>query len=258
MRGADPRLGRWFDLVAEVLRQPLTEVPYPELNAELTATFDAFATGLHAVDATGEYMLHPLPARLTMARLEELRQVADLAPLAHWYGVTRSPLPQSAGRVPSGIADRSRVAEWRGVSRTYGVTEQLCIPLHVCGRERRDLIVARPDGDFSDGDLAFAARLQPVLVGLERQAAELARWQQRRESAADGNGRPAVEEARLTGRELTVLHLLAEGLTAAAIGRRLAISTRTVHKHLEHVYAKFGTGDRLTTVLRAQQAGLVP
>ena len=67
-----------------------------------------------------------------------------------------------------------------------------------------------------------------------------------------------MQEARLTGRELTVLPLLAEGLTAAAIGRRLGISTRTVHKHLEHVYAKLGTADRLTTVLRARQMGLLP
>ncbi len=55
-----------------------------------------------------------------------------------------------------------------------------------------------------------------------------------------------------------MLLLLSQGLTAAAIGRRLAISHRTVHKHLEHVYAKLGTADRLTTVLRAQHAGLLP
>jgi DNA-binding CsgD family transcriptional regulator len=258
VRGTDPRLGRWFDLVAEVLRQPLAEVPYRDLNAELTATFDAYAAGLHTVDATGRHVLHVLPATLTMARLEELRPFGDMGPLARWYGATRSPSPQSSGFVPWAIADRRLVAEWRRVSQAFGVTEQLCIPLHTCGRERRDLIAARPDGDFGDDDLELAARLQPVLVGLERQAVELARWQQRRAPAAHVGGQVAVEESRLTGRELAVLNLLAEGLTAAAIARRLAISTRTVHKHLEHVYAKFGTGDRLTTVLRAQHAGLLP
>ena len=68
---------------------------------------------------------------------------------------------------------------------------------------------------------------------------------------------PAAKETRLTGRELVVLGLLGDGLTAAVIGRRLGISTRTVHKHLEHVYSKLGTGDRLTTVLRAQRSGLL-
>lgn len=262
MRGTDVRLGRWLDLVGEVLRQPLATVPYQELHTELVATFDACASGLHTVGVTGRHVLHAQPAALTRAQLEQLRPFGDMGPLAQWYGHTRSTAPQTSGHVPSAMADGRLVTEWRRVSHPLGVTEQLCIPLHVCGRERRDLIAARPDGDFSDDDLEFATRLQPVLVGLERQAAALARWHQRTASPANAAGtegtRTAVEEARLTGRELAVLALLAEGLTAVAIGRRLAISTRTVHKHLEHVYAKFGTRDRLTTVLRAQQAGLLP
>ncbi|OJF12874.1 helix-turn-helix transcriptional regulator [Couchioplanes caeruleus] len=63
---------------------------------------------------------------------------------------------------------------------------------------------------------------------------------------------------RLTPRELDVLALLAESLTAAAIGRRLGISAGTVHKHLSALYRKLGTGDRLATVLRARALGLLP
>ncbi|PHQ50399.1 hypothetical protein BLA24_21135 [Streptomyces cinnamoneus] len=74
---------------------------------------------------------------------------------------------------------------------------------------------------------------------------------------------PALPAGRLTGhgltpRELTVLGLLAEGLTAEAIGRRLAISPHTVNRHLEKVYRKLGTNNRVRTVLLARQAGLVP
>lgn len=65
-------------------------------------------------------------------------------------------------------------------------------------------------------------------------------------------------EHRLTQRELTVLGLLAEGLTADAIARRLDISPRTVHRHLQHLYRKLGTTDRLATVLRAKAVGLLP
>ncbi len=54
-----------------------------------------------------------------------------------------------------------------------------------------------------------------------------------------------------------MLGLLAEGLTAAVIGRSLMIAERTVHKHLEHVYAKLGVTDRLSAVLRAQHRGLI-
>ncbi|MEV6598250.1 AAA family ATPase [Actinoplanes sp. NPDC051346] len=63
---------------------------------------------------------------------------------------------------------------------------------------------------------------------------------------------------RLTPRELSILRLLAESLTAAAIARRLGISPGTVHKHLGRLYRKLGTTDRLATVLRAREAGLLP
>jgi DNA-binding CsgD family transcriptional regulator len=63
---------------------------------------------------------------------------------------------------------------------------------------------------------------------------------------------------RLTQREFTVLAVLAEGLTADAIARRLDISPRTVHRHLQHLYRKLGTADRLATVLRAKSLGLLP
>ena len=64
---------------------------------------------------------------------------------------------------------------------------------------------------------------------------------------------------RLAPRELSVLHLLAESLTAATIARRLDLSTGTVHKHRgPALYRKFGTTDRLATVLRAREAGLLP
>jgi DNA-binding CsgD family transcriptional regulator len=43
---------------------------------------------------------------------------------------------------------------------------------------------------------------------------------------------PPVAEVQLTPRELAVLGQLADGRTAASIGRRLAMSERTVHKHL--------------------------
>jgi DNA-binding CsgD family transcriptional regulator len=76
----------------------------------------------------------------------------------------------------------------------------------------------------------------------------------------DGSGEAARRAAgyQLTPRELTVLMLLADGMTANAIARRLHITTRTVNKHLENVYRKLGTGDRLTAVLRAQTFGLIP
>jgi DNA-binding NarL/FixJ family response regulator len=74
------------------------------------------------------------------------------------------------------------------------------------------------------------------------------------------NPPPSPEErvtVRLTPRELTVLTLIAEGLTAAAAARRLGVSPRTVAKHQQNLYRKLGTSDRLVTVLRGQALGLL-
>ncbi|SHN55596.1 regulatory protein, luxR family [Geodermatophilus obscurus] len=61
----------------------------------------------------------------------------------------------------------------------------------------------------------------------------------------------------LTGRETAVLQLLARGLTAESIARRLGCSPRTVHKHLERLYRKIGVRDRLMAVQVARCHGLV-
>jgi len=68
---------------------------------------------------------------------------------------------------------------------------------------------------------------------------------------------PAPAEADLlTGRELSVLHLLSEGCTATAIAHRLGISPRTVHVHLQNVYRKLGVSDRLVAVRIYYESGL--
>jgi pimeloyl-ACP methyl ester carboxylesterase/DNA-binding CsgD family transcriptional regulator len=49
---------------------------------------------------------------------------------------------------------------------------------------------------------------------------------------------PALGTDDLTARELDVLALVAEGLTNEAIAERLAISVRTVERHVSNIYAK--------------------
>lgn len=107
---------------------------------------------------------------------------------------------------------------------------------------------------FNDvpADGPYAMTLWPLDAGMGGLRDELTEWTLTRavaEHAAD---------LRLTPREQAVLGLLAEGGTAAAIARRLMISERTVHKHLEHVYAKLGVSDRLSAVVRAELLGVLP
>jgi DNA-binding NarL/FixJ family response regulator len=124
--------------------------------------------------------------------------------------------------------------------------------------DMRVFVSARNHTDFSDADLELAALLQPLLAGLYRQAAALHRWQTAASTPVTDDPIERMHDVRLTAREMAVLSLLAEGLTAAAIAGRLRISPRTVSKHQEHIYAKLHTTDRLTTVQRAQQLGLIP
>ena len=54
-----------------------------------------------------------------------------------------------------------------------------------------------------------------------------------------------------------MLTLVSEGLLARTIAARLAVSDRTVHKHLGNVYRKLDTHDRLLAVRRAESLGLL-
>ena len=67
---------------------------------------------------------------------------------------------------------------------------------------------------------------------------------------------PLVEP--LTGRELEVLHLLAEDLSNREIGRRLFISLPTVKSHTRNIYGKLGVQNRKEAVARAQALGILP
>ncbi len=57
----------------------------------------------------------------------------------------------------------------------------------------------------------------------------------------------------LTKRESEVLFLIAQGKTNPEIGMLLDISTRTVQKHVEHIYVKLGIETRTAAMLRVNE-----
>jgi len=59
----------------------------------------------------------------------------------------------------------------------------------------------------------------------------------------------------LTGREMEVLRLAAQGDTNKAIGLQLGISDRTVQGHLAKIYAKLEVNSRTEAVMRAVSLG---
>ena len=69
------------------------------------------------------------------------------------------------------------------------------------------------------------------------------------------------KEARLTepltGREIQVLELLAEGLPNKAIAHRLGISDQTIKFHVASISGKLGARNRTDAVRRAVRLGLI-
>jgi two-component system, NarL family, nitrate/nitrite response regulator NarL len=61
----------------------------------------------------------------------------------------------------------------------------------------------------------------------------------------------------LTEREQEVLQLIAEGLSAPQIGKRIHLSPTTVKSHLRTLYEKLGVSDRAAAVAEAMRRGLL-
>lgn len=164
---------------------------------------------------------------------------------------------------------------WLELFRPSGVTRQLTIPTGFNSNVTAGTAWSfnRHGSDFSDDDVATAVALQPLLKAVEASRmwkpdpedalrfGTTGSWATRPElsskSTSVANQPPVHPTNPLTRREIEVLSLVAEGLTAVSIGYRLRISTATVRKHLEHVYAKLGRRDRLLAVTYAQQLGLL-
>lgn len=67
----------------------------------------------------------------------------------------------------------------------------------------------------------------------------------------------APAEEQLSGREIEVLTLVAQGHNNQDIAKQLHISTATVKTHLIHIYGKLGVSDRTAAVTTALEKGIL-
>ena len=107
---------------------------------------------------------------------------------------------------------------------------------------------------------AVAAEGHAPLLASIRALAERARIPLRAPLAASPEARgPAQVPAQygLTGRELTVLRLLAAGRTNAQIGAELFISPKTAGVHVSNILRKLGVTNRVQAAAMAERAGLL-
>ncbi|MFC4913809.1 response regulator transcription factor [Actinomadura gamaensis] len=220
----------------------------------LSEAIGADVVGWAAVDlaaCTAEIRSDPAAAPADERRLVSV--LADIPTVRHYR---RSPRT----REPLRISDLVAAREWRnhpaylGFYRPMGLLHHMALsigprtPLRGAG-----WYLLRSGSDFPDSALDLVRSLRPVLTVLDLAFPS---------GGAVPSGAQARDEARrragLTARELDVLALLADGLTARQIATLRRISVRTVGKHLEHIYDKLGFRDRLQAVTEARRLGLIP
>ena len=143
------------------------------------------------------------------------------------------------------------------IMEVSGCDQMAAVVLHGGPDEVAGVAFGRLGADFTTEQLELLAVVQPLLQAIERHARAMQRW-----TEALGLPLPELEtsvhDAELSARQVEVLALLAEGLTAGAMARRLGCSPRTVHKHVENLYRKLGVQDRVSAILEAQRRGLLP
>ncbi|MDP9793287.1 DNA-binding NarL/FixJ family response regulator [Catenuloplanes nepalensis] len=103
-------------------------------------------------------------------------------------------------------------------------------------------------------ELAQAVRLAHAGIGQHDDAAL------RRLAAALPRTAPPVAppvRAGLTGREIDVLRLVAQGATNREIARRLFVSEGTVKNHISHILTRLGLRDRTQAALHARDHDLL-
>jgi DNA-binding CsgD family transcriptional regulator len=247
-----PSIGQWVDLTHSLLQRTWMPGWYLAVLPELAASFSA-AASWNWTDpqspATLRAEVYGAPAGWPSPAAEEVWQRFEVAkhhPLLRWYAATGDPAAQSTNNVPTAVASRRDQDVTRSLLVDDGLHHQLSIPMMVRGHEHEAFVIGRAD-PFTDEEVELARTIQPLLMLLHRQA---------RVVAAD----PAqlnLVPTPLTGQELAVVRLLAQGMTARSLARALAISERTVHKHLQHIYRKLGANDRVSALVAASAAGFL-
>ena len=145
-----------------------------------------------------------------------------------------SALPQA------GMPGDAASAAWAGDRDAAQLAGAVAIPA-VDGRTVLAVVELRRDREIVLGE-----RIMRSLCGISR---ELGHFLARR----GGELAPPP----LTPREIEVLQLAAEGLSAAQTAERLTVGAATIRTHLGHIYAKLQARDRPSAVATAMRLGII-
>jgi len=160
------------------------------------------------------------------------------------------PLVREHGRNPRAMTKRIEDLMPRASFRESGlyndyyrairIEHAMAVPIHVDERLLVSFVFNRRASGFADEERDALELIRPHLGNLYRLCAALGRA-----------GWAPAQAWQLTPREHDVLRWLSAGKTDRDIGAILAISPRTVHKHLQRIYEKLGVETRTAAVARA-------
>lgn len=118
------------------------------------------------------------------------------------------------------------------------VEHQIAFALSGVSQKVVGIALSRRRPDFTETDRAVLNAVRPFVAGAYKRVIA-------------GPQMLTAESLNLTPRQGEVLAQLASGLSSFQIALELHISERTVHKHLEHIYAELGVPSRSAAIARA-------
>ncbi|WP_375491396.1 AAA family ATPase [uncultured Jatrophihabitans sp.] len=198
---------------------------------EMQRTAQLACLALEAATLTGTDPVVDAAALLPAARAADNGKYADeLTYRLAAHGANPPPL-ESAAHLPYASMLQGRwqdaAAQWAGLGWPYQQAEALA-----CSTDIDDLLTAL--------DIADRLGATPLTQRVRRRLRDLGEVRVPRGPSRDSRSDPAG----LTGRQQTVLALLADGLTNGEIAERLVLSVRTVDSHVAAIFVKLGVSTR--------------
>jgi DNA-binding CsgD family transcriptional regulator len=187
---------------------------------------------------------------------EVFYRLAHQNPLAAWHLRTRD------GR-PIRLSDLVAPAEfhatdlYREFYAPIAIEYQISFVLPSTEEHILAIALSRRETDFTDEERELLTLARPHLIQIYRNAVAHTNLVNR--AALQTSRSPdqqALEGLGLTPAQARVLRLVAIGHSTADISRELAISERTVQKHLQRVFQHLGVSNRAAAAHRAWQATL--
>ena len=232
-RGDPDAAERLADLAAQAVRasEPQRLAPLVELETEWALTTGA-----------------PLPLELLETLLDEERPPGAMI----GWGAVRVAACASVAGIPVELEPPKSAPhaamlrqDWLGAAAAFG---------EVGWSYDRALMLSLLDDEDSLNESIGIARALGAEPLARRVAIRLRELGARVPQGPRGSTR--ANPAGLTGRQLEVLALVAEGLTNAEIAERLVVSPRTAEHHVAAVLTKLGADSRRDAARRASELGL--